>query len=313
MRNVVYIITFFALLPEVYLANGESGCHQNKWKGIGYDSSYTDYTEKTEYNDSQGSLSPDGDRMVFVSDRNGNDDLYLINLDGSNLLQLTSHKAKDFLPHWSPDGQQIVFTSGRDDNFEIYKVNADGTGLKRLTDDPQIDEAPKWSPDGTQIAFFSLRKDGNPDLYIMNKDGSGLKRLTSDEGVETFPNWSPYGNIISFTKVQLPERNPAIFTVDLKTGEWTKIYDSPHKDFGTAWVSENRLAFYSDQTGNFEIYLVNKNGSGLVQLTESPANDTFPVYGPDADSIIFTSDRSGVERIYRLNIAKRSVEMIKTS
>lgn len=310
MRTLIIIIILYAIPPDLYLSYVEFKCSSHESiAGI----THFHKTVQPDHNDSQGTLSPDGKSMVFVSDRDGNDDLFLINLDGSGLQQLTSHEDKDFLPHWSPDGKQIVFTSGRDGNLEIYKINIDGSGLQRLTDNPQIDEAPKWSPDATKIAFFSLREDGNPDLYIMYADGSGLERITDDEGVETFPNWSPYGKDLSFTKIQLPERNPAMFMVHLDSKKWTEIYDSPGKDFGTSWVSSDRLAFYSDRTGNFEIYLVNKDGSELVQLTDNPATDTFPAYGPDDYSIIFTSDRSGSERIYRMNVENKSIEIIPTA
>lgn len=264
-----------------------------------------------EYNDSQGSLSPDGEKILFVSDRQGNDDLYVINLDGTRLKQLTFDEGKDFLPHWSPDGREIVFTSGRDGDFEIYKVKSDGSGLTRLTNDTQVDEAPKWSPDGKRIAFFSLREEGNPDLYIMDSDGNNLQRITDDEGVETFPNWSPSGDYLSFTNVQLPERNPAMFMVSLKNMEWKKIYDSSEKDFGTSWVSEDRLAFYSDKSGNFEVYTVKTDGSELTQITDNAASDTFPSH-IDENIILFTSNRSGLSRIYSKNLKTNEVQLIKT-
>lgn len=310
MRTLIILIILYALPPDLYLSYAELQC---TFRQSIASRSIASEPAQSSYNDSQATLSPDGKSMIFVSDRAGNDDLFKINLDGSGLQQLTSHKGKDFLPHWSPDGQEIVFTSDRDGNFEIYKISVDGTKLQRLTYDPQIDEAPKWSPNGNKIAFFSLREDGNPDIYIMDADGSGLERITDDEGVETFPNWSPYNKELSFTKVQLPERNPAMFMVHLDSKKWTEIYDSPGKDFGTSWVSSDRLAFYSDRTGNFEIYLVNKDGSELVQLTDNPATDTFPAYGPDEDSIIFTSDRSGSERIYRMNVENKSIEIIPTA
>jgi len=265
-----------------------------------------------EYNDSYGLLSPDKSQILFVSDRSGNDDLFLINRDGGGLRQLTFHEEKDFLPHWSPDGQQIVFTSRRDGNFEIYTIKPDGTGLKRLTNDPQIDEAPKWSPDGKKIAFFSLREGGNPDLYLVDPDGSQLERITTDEGVETFPNWSPDGRHLSFTRVHLPERNPDIHRLDLATKTWAKIYGSKGRDFATAWLDNDHLVFYGDQSGNYEIYQVDKNDQTLIQLTDDPAAESFPSPGYDDNTLLFTSDRSGQERLYWLNTKDKSVMLIRT-
>ncbi len=89
--------------------------------------------------------SPDGRRIAFTSDRDGNEELYLINADGSGLTRLTDHPAADREPAWSPDGKRIAFTSSRDGNWDIYVIDVDGSGLSRLTDDPAYDGHPDWS------------------------------------------------------------------------------------------------------------------------------------------------------------------------
>lgn len=117
--------------------------------------------------------------IAFVSQQDGNPEIYAMNADGSGLRRLTDHPAFDGDPAWSPDGRRIAFRSQRDGNNEIYVMKADGTGIVRLTDHPADDLHPVWSPDGQQIAFISNR-DGDPGIYVMNADGSGIKRLTDD-------------------------------------------------------------------------------------------------------------------------------------
>jgi Tol biopolymer transport system component len=149
--------------------------------------------------------SPDGTRIAFASDRDGDFEIYTMNVDGTDLRRLTHNPASDTHPgSWSPDGQRIAFVSDRDGNPEIYVVNADGTGETRLTFDPATDSHPAFSADGTRIAFHSDR-DGNHEIYVMNADGSAPTRLTNRSADDFDPNWSPDGQRIAFaTNVDAP-------------------------------------------------------------------------------------------------------------
>ena len=114
--------------------------------------------------------SPRGDRIAFTANRGGNRDIYLIDIDGTGEVRLTTDVAKDHAPAWSPDGQRIAFRSERSGDPEIFVVNGDGSGLARLTDSPGRDDNPAWSPDGNRIAFTSTR-DGLPAIFAMDPDG----------------------------------------------------------------------------------------------------------------------------------------------
>ena len=127
-------------------------------------------------------------RIVFVSDRDGNWEIYVMNADGSGRTNLTNNPAADYDSTWSPDGTKIAFISDRDGNWEIYVMNADGSGQTRLTNNPANDHGPTWSPDGAMIAFVSDR-DGNKEIYIMNADGSGQMRLTNNASIDMYPSW----------------------------------------------------------------------------------------------------------------------------
>src|SRR5947207_9164140 len=92
-------------------------------------------------------------RIAFSTNRDGNNEVYVMNADGSGAVDLTNDPASDTSPSWSPDGARIAFTTNRDGNNEVYVMNADGSGAVDLTNDPASDTSPSWSPDGTRVAF----------------------------------------------------------------------------------------------------------------------------------------------------------------
>ena len=128
------------------------------------------------------------ERIAFVSDRDGNDEIYSMQPDGSTQRNVTNHPANDFYPTGSPDGKQIVFTSDRDGNQEIYVMDISGMNLVNLTNNPADDLYPVWSPDGEWIAFTTNR-DGNQEVYCMNTDGSNPFNLTNNAATDLFPTW----------------------------------------------------------------------------------------------------------------------------
>jgi Tol biopolymer transport system component len=145
---------------------------------------------ESEGDDCYPVFSPDGQKILFKSDRSGNNEVYVVNLDGSNLVQLTDTPTYESDPEFSPDGSQIVFGSNRSGSSEIYIMDADGLNVRVLVPAPGLDWRPNWSPDGEWIAFESWRN-GNADIYIVRPDGSDLRQLTFDEVDDGHPTWSP--------------------------------------------------------------------------------------------------------------------------
>jgi Tol biopolymer transport system component len=150
--------------------------------------------------DVEPAWSTDGARIAFRSDRDGDEEIYVMNADGSNPVRLTSQPGNDGNPAWSPDGSRIAFESNRDTQSKIAVMNADGTGVTATNQDGS---APSWSPDGQRIAFAS------GPIYLMNADGTGVTRLTNPlnngipgAGIEydTNPTWSPDGTSIVYAR-----------------------------------------------------------------------------------------------------------------
>ncbi len=250
--------------------------------------------------DSVPTWSPDGRRIAFGSDRDGNREIYVMNADGSGVIRLTDNDAIDSGPAWSPDGRRIAFSSTRDGSFEVYVMNADGSGVTRLTDNDAFDWHPAWSPDGRHIAFDSDR-DGNWEIYVMNADGSGVTRLTYNGAADGSPAWSPDGQRIAFGTGRHGKYE--IYVMD--ASGVTRLTDNDASDVGPVWSPDGRrIAFASERDGNLEIYVMNADGSGATRLTYNGARDLFAVWSPDGRHIAFHSNRDdGNWDIYVMNSA----------
>jgi Tol biopolymer transport system component len=149
------------------------------------------FLTQNDSNDLAAGWSPDGNRVIFVSDRDGSNQVYVMGADGGNPQRLTDLGSVNSMPAISPDGQSIVFVSNREGNDEIYIMNADGSNPTRLTNDPASDWQPSWSPDGKQIVFISGSPSGGFDIFVMGDDGTNLRQLTDNPGWEFEPVWQP--------------------------------------------------------------------------------------------------------------------------
>jgi TolB protein len=135
--------------------------------------------------------SPDGDRIAFDTTRDGNNDVFSMDVDGSNRERLTTHPASDSDPNWAPTGDALAFTSGRDGADAIYTMNADGTAQTRRTGGRS--RQPAWSPDGTRIVFSGIRGEGWASaLYVISADGASESQLTNaSDRYDYEPDWQP--------------------------------------------------------------------------------------------------------------------------
>lgn len=225
--------------------------------------------------------SPDGSRIAFVSDRDGDPDIWVMNSDGSDLVNITNDDAQDHSPAWSPDGAWIAFASVRDSLYwELYVMRPDGSDVQRLTWwEDASDLSPAWSPDGTRLAFASKR-DGNWEIYTMDRDGSNLMRLTDHPADDTNPAWSPDGGRIAFASTR--DGYAEIYVIPIVGGEAINISNAPFSsEHGPTWSPDGgRIAFYSDRDGEWDIYVMISDGSDPVKLTGDNTNDQVPAWRP---------------------------------
>jgi TolB protein len=141
-------------------------------------------------------VSPDGNRICFSSNRDGNPELYVMNIDGTNVFRLTNHPAADITPTWNPQGTQIAFTSDRRGQPQLYTIGVDGTNLSALTSESYADR-PTWSTLGTEIAYAARTGPGF-DIKIIDLASRQVRQLTFGEGSNESPAFAPNGRHIAF-------------------------------------------------------------------------------------------------------------------
>ena len=238
-------------------------------------------------------------KIAFVSDRDGNDEIYVMNAGGSGQTRVTTNPADDRDPASSPNGAKIAFSSTRDGNDEIYVMNADGSGLMRVTNNPADDRDPAWSPDGTKIAFDSDRS-GTTEIYVMNADGSGQTRLTNNADATFTPAWSPDGTKIAFATFR-NGGNAVIYVMNANGSGQTQVTSAGlgccFGDDEPNWSPDGKkIAFDSNRDsvlGDRDIYVVNAGGpgldAGLARVTNNFGDDAEPSWSPDGTKIAFAS------------------------
>jgi Tol biopolymer transport system component len=237
--------------------------------------------------------------LGFCSDRDGDNEIYFIDADGSNLRQLTFNSSSEAQLACSPDGGKFAFVSDRDGNEEIYVMNVDGTGLTRLTNDPGHDLGPDWSPCGTKILFASDR-DGDREIYVVNVDGGGLQQLTINSAIDGFQDWSPDGTRIAFHSDRAGTVDIWVMNADGSNPQ--NLTGGSGANYMPDWSPDGaRIVFESTRHGPLELYTMNADGGNVQRLTYMNSDNHEPDWSPDGAQITFVSLIGGSYEVMVIN------------
>jgi WD40 repeat protein len=250
--------------------------------------------------------------IAFVSDRDGNREIYTMNQEGGNLQRLTYHSASDEHPAWSPAWTRLAFQSNRNGNWDIFTMRLDCDpahpeaenlcDLQQLTDSPADETWPAWSPDGGSIAYTSTQ-DGNPEIYLMDKNGQNSRRLTFSPSVDQQPVWQTDSQHLFFVSYRRGNNDiyrltvpPPISLTLAAELELTAIITHAANDQNPT-ATEGGLFFVSDRDGLANIYRVDQYSTKVVRDTD------YPMEYPAASDYIYhkilvTINQEGITNIY---------------
>jgi len=238
----------------------------------------------------------DRDDIAFVSTRDGDYSIFVMNSSGGSERRLTKADEgianEDALffqidPAWSPDATQIAFSSARTGVPHIYVMSADGTGTKQLTSGKGHDTHPTWSPDGASIAFVR-----DEDLYVMAVDGSGVHRISDINAQESDPAWSPASHWIAYIKRTpgTPVQNLWLMRPD--GTERHALTRQPNRAFTPAWSPDGkRLVFSMNRDGErYELFTISVDGKDLRAVVPTVHDNFEPSWSPDGSKIAYQED-----------------------
>jgi TolB protein len=241
------------------------------------------------------SPSPDGERLVLVSVIGDNEQLFLMNADGSHLVQLTFDRVDHEDPAWSPDGRKIAYVADDGVNAVVMLMNPDGSGIERLGPADIRAIHPSWSWDSKQVWYCTdddLRPPRkNPSAIYYVDVATKQVRLVIEGGVNTYPSLSPDGKRLLFRRM-IGEMNSEVFVANRDGTNQRNLTNHPAFDGWPEWSPDGRrIAFASNRNSNYQIFVMNADGSDVKRVANTEGRATAPHWSRDGKTIYFTNCR----------------------
>jgi Tol biopolymer transport system component len=246
-------------------------------------------------------VSPDGTRIAYSSDRTGNQDIWVMPLEGE-AVQLTIDPAPDWSPGWSPDGRRLAFYSYRTGDREIFVMPATGGAATQLTMSKGMDSGTDWSPDGRQLAFRSERT-GDSEVWVINTDGSGARQITRHPASDGLASWSPDGLWLAFNSNR--SGSSRVWRVSSQGGEPALLTRGPAR--GPRWSRDGASIYFhgdEERAGNLWKYSVT-DGTERAMTNLVGKRGTVGVMQPATDGrFLYFSWRDDVGDVWVMDVVQ---------
>ena len=247
-------------------------------------------------------------QIVYVSDTDGDQEIYLVDPENGESSRLTNNRTPDEDPRWSPDGEHIAYVSRESGDKEITLIDREGEQLSRLTNNPGLDGSPRWSPVEQKLAYVSeLQEDGQDisEIYSIAVEDREVNQVTFEGAAEELGDWSPDGEWIVYYN-QEPEEERGLWLRNPEGVNLLRITEG--EDMAPTWSPDGKyIAFVRQQEDAKAIYLLKRGKSGSWEngvdesrLTHGVADDYGPVWHPNSKTLAFVSTRDGNQEIYTM-------------
>jgi len=246
-------------------------------------------------------------KIAFISERDGNKELYMMDYDGARQTRLTFNNTIEILPSWSSDNEKILYTSYRRNSPELFLYEV-FSGKTTLISSGGINYGADWSWNGSFFVYTSS-KDGNTEIYLREVSSGKERRLTFNSAIDTSPSLSPNDMEIAF--ISNRSGSPQLYIMDIEGGNVRRItFEGSYHD-SPAWSPDGgRIAFVSRIDNNFDIYIYQIRSNSLLKLTENSKRNENPTWSPDGRHLVFASDRSGSYQLYSIDYDGRNLKQL---
>lgn len=238
--------------------------------------------------------------LAFHSQRDGFQEIYLMDYDGRNQRKISAHKSISGYSDWSNTGDAIAYISYYSGAPAIYYVDLESSRKVPVYRDGTLNLSPTFSPDGRRVAFAHSRS-SNVDIYICPRDAcTDPQRITNSAGIDTNPSWSPDGKQLAFTSSR--SGRPNVYVMDLDGTNVRRIsFEGDYNDGATWNPNAPEIAYASRKNNRFRIAVTNLVDLSTRIVAEGPESYEEPTFSPDGQRIAFTSRRGKESQIFVMN------------
>ncbi|HCZ33208.1 MAG TPA: hypothetical protein DHV93_06980 [Holophagaceae bacterium] len=248
-------------------------------------------------------------RVVFVREMApGVKELFQIDRDGANLIQLTRHGSLTLAPSVAPDGRlaYVTYKGGAPEIWGQRRRDGAHEKLYPLSGAGGMVSTPIWSPDGRRLAFVQGDRRGNSDIMILDLEAGRARRLTDGNGINTEPSWNPNGTQIAFTSDR--EGGPQVFLMQDDGSNLRRLTGEGQYNASPAWSPNGAMiAYVSRFEGKFDLFIYKLGEGKAYQITTGVSTSESPAWSPDERRLVFTSNRFGSAQIFTTDLSGRQV------
>ena len=245
-----------------------------------------------------------GTKIYFVSGRTGTKEIWQMNHDGTDQLQITKYGSTSTFPAISPDNTKLVFTTFASGFPMIYVYSLEtGRRLPFYNQKASMNATAEYTPDGQHILFSSTAAGGYAQIFMCNPDGSNLQRLTNSRSVDVEPTVNPKtGSDIVFVSGR--GGMPQIYRMNMDGADVVRLSSGEGEAVNPSWHPDGQHIAFSwtkgYDPGNYNVFLMDVTTREYVQLTHGAGRNENPTWAPDGRHLVFTSNRSGSLQIYTM-------------